>query len=113
MEVPGEEIVYLAVSAILDDGSRAEAVRFLRAPENLEEVDVDLVELYIAVTDRAGQPVRGLTQDDFEVWRRAKQEITKFELVREPAADRRHDHRHLGLDGRARSPRRNAPRPAS
>lgn len=79
---PGEEIVYLAVSAVLDDGARAEDVRFLRAPENLEEVEVDLVELYTAVTDRAGQAVRGLTVEDFEVIEGgAKQEITKFEVV--------------------------------
>ncbi len=79
---PGEEIVYLAVTAQLDDGTRAEDVRFLRAPENLEEVEVDLVELYTAVSDRTGQPVRGLTVDDFEVLEGgARQEIAKFEVV--------------------------------
>jgi Ca-activated chloride channel family protein len=79
---PGEEVVYLAVSALLDDGTRAEDVRFLRAPEYLEEVEVDLVELYTAVTDRAGQPVRGLTADDFQVIEGgAEQKLVKFELV--------------------------------
>lgn len=80
--VPNEEVAYVTVVATLDDGSRAEAVRFVRAPQYFEELEVNLVELYVAVTDRAGDLVRGLTQDDFEVFESGKrQEITKFELV--------------------------------
>ncbi|HYH44450.1 MAG TPA: VWA domain-containing protein, partial [Thermoanaerobaculia bacterium] len=80
--VPNEEVAYVTVVAILDDGSRAETVRFVRAPQYFEELEVNLVELYVAVTDRAGELVRGLTQDDFEVLESGKkQEITKFELV--------------------------------
>jgi len=57
-------------------------VRFLRAPENLEQVDVDLVELYTSVTDASGQNVRGLTVDDFQVLEAGKpQKIAKFEHV--------------------------------
>jgi len=80
--VPNEEVAYVTVAATLDDGSRAESVRFVRAPQYFEEVDVNLVELYVAVTDRNSDLVRGLTQDDFEVLESGKkQEITKFELV--------------------------------
>lgn len=80
--VPNEEVAYVTVVATLDDGSRAEAVRFVRAPQYFEELEVNLVELYVAVSDRAGDLVRGLTQDDFEVFESGKkQEITKFELV--------------------------------
>ena len=80
--VPNEEMAYVTVVATLDDGSRAETVRFVRAPQYFEELEVNLVELYVAVTDRAGDLVRGLTQDDFEVLESGKkQEITKFELV--------------------------------
>lgn len=80
--VPNEEMAYVTVAATLDDSSRAEAVRFVRAPEYFEELDVNLVELYVAVTDKAGELVRGLAQDDFEVFESGKkQEITKFELV--------------------------------
>jgi VWFA-related protein len=80
--VPGEEVAYVTVVATLDDGGRAEAVRFVRAPQYFEELDVNLVELYVAVTDKAGDLVRGLTQDDFEVFESGKkQELTKFELV--------------------------------
>lgn len=80
--VPNEEVAYVTVVATLDDESRSESVRFVRAPQYFEELDVNLVELYVAVTDKAGDLVRGLTQDDFEVIESGKkQEITKFELV--------------------------------
>ena len=42
-------------------------MRFLRAPENLSEVEVDLVELYATVFDGSGHPLRGLQAADFEV----------------------------------------------
>ena len=82
LTLPADEILYVTVVAILDDGTRAEAVRFLRAPEYIEEVEVNLVELYVTVTDRGNQLVSGLTQDDFEILEAGKrQEIAKFELV--------------------------------
>lgn len=68
--------------ATLDDGTRAEATRYLRAPQYASEVDVNLVEMYVAVTDRSGNLVKDLRQDDFEVYESGKkQEIAKFELV--------------------------------
>jgi VWFA-related protein len=80
--VPNEDVAYVTVVATLDDGNRAETVRFVRAPQYFEEVDVNLVELYVAVTDHSNELVRGLTQDDFEVLEAGKkQEISKFELV--------------------------------
>ncbi len=82
VDVPDEAIVHLAVSAELDDGHRAETVRFLRAPENLEQVEVNLVELYTAVTDGAGNLVKGLTADDFQVLEAGRpQTIARFEMV--------------------------------
>ncbi len=80
--VPADELVYLTVVATLDDGSRAEAVRYLRAPQYAAEVDVNLIEQYVAVTDRAGNLVNDLKQEEFEVYESGKkQEIVKFELV--------------------------------
>lgn len=82
VDVPDEEIVHLAVTAELDDGHRAETVRFLRAPENLEQVEVNLVELYTTVTDASGSLIRGLTADDFQVLEAGRpQAIARFELV--------------------------------
>lgn len=77
-----EDVVYLTVVAFLDDGSRREELRFLKAPQNLEEVEVNLVELFAAVTDSKGDLVRGLTAADFEVLEGGKpQHIDRFELV--------------------------------
>lgn len=79
---PGEEIVYLTVVATLDDGTRAEAVRTLRAPGYLEELEVNLVELFVAVNDRSGALARDLKAEDFEVFEDGRpQEIVRFELV--------------------------------
>lgn len=79
---PAGGMAYLSVVAYLDDESRAEEVRFLNAPQFLEEVEVKLVELFTTVTDRSGRPVKGLTQGDFAVEEDGRpQKITKFELV--------------------------------
>lgn len=68
VEVPfGGGLTYLSVKATLDDGRIGEDVRLLNAPDFVEQVDVDLVELYAAVTDRSGRPVKGLEADDFQV----------------------------------------------
>lgn len=73
---------YLSVTATLDDGRSSEDVRFLNAPDFVEQVDVDLVELYAAVTDRSGRPVEGLTAEDFEVSVAGRPvEIRRFEPV--------------------------------
>ncbi|HKI05015.1 MAG TPA: VWA domain-containing protein [Thermoanaerobaculia bacterium] len=80
--VPDADLVYLTVVATLDDGSRAEAVRYLKSPQFVSEVEVNLVEMYVAVTDRSGNFVTDLKQGDFEVFESEKpQEIAKFELV--------------------------------
>lgn len=83
VEVPGgSDLAYLSVVAFLDDGSRAEDVRFLKAPENLDELEVSLVELFTTVTDSSGHPVRGLTVKDFEILEDGKpQSVARFEQV--------------------------------
>ncbi|MEM9558487.1 MAG: VWA domain-containing protein [Acidobacteriota bacterium] len=83
IEVPADtELSYLTVVAELDDGTRAEDVRFLNAPDYIEEVDVNLVELFTTVTDKRGQLVFGLSQDEFQVLEDGRpQTIEKFELV--------------------------------
>jgi Ca-activated chloride channel family protein len=77
-----QDIHYLTVTAYLDDGSVAEDVRFLNPPEGIEEVDVNLVELYTTVSDKNGRLVRGLGVDRFQVREDDRpQKIAKFELV--------------------------------
>ncbi len=59
-----------------------------------EKIDVSVVNVDVTITDRAGNPVRGLTRDDFEVFEDGKpQKITNFYSVenqrtREPADER-------------------------
>ena len=75
-------LTYITVAAELEDGLRAEDVRFLNAPNFMEEVDVNLVELYTTVTDKSGRLARGLEASDFEVREDGRpQQISKFELV--------------------------------
>ncbi len=98
VQVPAEDLAWVSVVAVLDDGSRAEDVRFLRAPANLSEVEVDLVELYATVLDGAGHPVQGLPATDFEVREGGRpQKLSRFEQVGNPVAGDRH--RHLVLHG--------------
>ncbi len=58
---------YVRVVALLDDGTLAEDVAFMNGPVHGERLEVNLVELYVVVTDAAGRPVRGLERDEFRV----------------------------------------------
>jgi VWFA-related protein len=78
-----DELSYLSVKARLDDGTTVEDVRFLNAPDYVEELDVDLVEIYAAVLDRSGRPVLGLGKEEFSVrLDGAPVEIERFDEVR-------------------------------
>jgi VWFA-related protein len=79
---PGEDTAWLSFTARLEDGTQTEDVRFLRAPANLEEMDVDLVELYVSVTDSSGRFLRGLEAKDFKVLEEGKEQtLSRFEVV--------------------------------
>jgi VWFA-related protein len=50
-----------------------------------ETIEVRVINVEAVVTDRKGQPVTGLTKDDFEVYQNGqKQEITNFNEIRVP-----------------------------
>jgi VWFA-related protein len=79
---PGSPTSYVRAVAHLTDGSTAEDLVFVNAPANLEEMDVDVVELYAAVLDRDGHPVPGLAARDFTVLEDGKrQELLRFDRV--------------------------------
>jgi Ca-activated chloride channel family protein len=79
---PSQDVSYLTAVVTLDDGQRAEDVRFFTTREYFEQVDVNLVELYTTVLDGSGHPVPGLEQQDFSVLEDGRpQKLTRFELV--------------------------------
>lgn len=84
VDVPkSQEIGFVRVVAILEDGSQAEDVRYYNAPKFLSEVNVEAVELYTSVHDR-GKPVTGLTKESFAVFEDdLPQVIDGFEVVRD------------------------------
>ncbi|MEO8196988.1 MAG: VWA domain-containing protein [Thermoanaerobaculia bacterium] len=80
----GSDPVYLTVSATYVDGTRVEDFRVLNGGAFLEQVEVDLVEIFATVYDKAGGLAENLTESDFEILDRGKpQKIDKFELVRD------------------------------
>ncbi|MEO1367065.1 MAG: VWA domain-containing protein, partial [Acidobacteriota bacterium] len=81
--LPEEEpIAYVRAVAYTPDGAMAEDLVFVNAPDNLEEIDVEFVELYTLVLDRGGRPVEGLQEADFQVFEdEVQQELVRFELV--------------------------------
>ncbi|MEM9293497.1 MAG: VWA domain-containing protein [Acidobacteriota bacterium] len=79
----GKDASYVRAAAFLVDGAgMAEDAVFLNVPDYVDQVDVQLVELYTSVLDRRGRPVRDLTADRFTVVEEGKpQDIARFELV--------------------------------
>lgn len=58
---------YVRVVALLEDGALAEDVAFMNGPDHGERLEVNLVELYVVVTDPRGRPVRGLAREEFSI----------------------------------------------
>ncbi len=85
IEIPSStELTYLTVVAKYTDGTEVEDFRVLNSANFVEEVQVDLVELYATVTDRDGRLVEGLSAADFTIRDNDRgQTIDKFELVRD------------------------------
>ena len=73
---------YVRVVGTLDDGTVAEDLRYVNAPEYVSEVTVDAVELYTTVTEK-GRPVNGLQASNFKVFEDGVvQKIECFEYVK-------------------------------
>lgn len=76
---------YLRAVAHLTDGTAAEDSVLFGVEGSVDEVSVELVELYATVLDRSGRPVTDLREDELRVREEgAPQAIVRFE----PAADR-------------------------
>ena len=63
---------YVRVAAFLADGASIDDVVLLASPGQVEEVEVNLVELHVVVSDRDRRPVADLGLADFEVLHRGK-----------------------------------------
>jgi VWFA-related protein len=84
IEVPsGGSLAYLTVTATYDDATTVEDFRVLNASDFVEEVEVQLVELYATVTDRDGRLVDDLDESAFRVLDNGRvQKLARFEQVR-------------------------------
>ncbi|MDX1503079.1 MAG: VWA domain-containing protein, partial [Thermoanaerobaculia bacterium] len=80
----GDAIAYVRAVAYLEDGNSAEDLVYVNAPQNLDSVQIDFVELYTSVVDRKGRPVEGLTAESFEVIEDGSpQRLARFDRVRD------------------------------
>ena len=83
--VPSEEpLAYVRAVGYLQDGGAAEDIVFVNAPDLIDRVDINFVELYATVTDRRGRPVDDVSAADLRVFEDGvEQRIVRFE----PAKD--------------------------
>jgi Ca-activated chloride channel family protein len=73
---------YIRVVATLDDGSTAEDVVLMNTQRFESAITVELVELYVVVTDKLGKPVQGLDKTDFLVREEAEvQNVESFSVA--------------------------------
>ena len=58
---------YVRVAATLEDGSTIDDVVLIAAPVGSEEVEVNLAEVHVLVSDRDGRPITDLKKEDFRL----------------------------------------------
>ena len=79
---PGDEITYLRAAAFLVDGNSTDAVVYVNAPDYLEILDIQYVELYATALHRSGRPYEDLRADQVTIFEDgAPQEILRFQRV--------------------------------
>jgi len=76
------DTAYVRAAAYLADGLTSEDVVFVNAPDYVDYLKVDFVELYTTVLDKRGRPAQGLTAGDFRVLEDGvEQKVVRFERV--------------------------------
>ena len=79
---PGEPVAYVRAVAYLPDGNSTEDAVFINAPDYLDEVDVQFVEVYATVLDREKRPVANLGRTAFSLFEDGTpQRLLRFEKV--------------------------------
>jgi Ca-activated chloride channel homolog len=77
-----QNVRFLRASVIDSTNYEASDLVFLNGAQINEELEVNLIELPVAVTDSAGMPITGLAQTSFHVLENAKpQKITNFDAA--------------------------------
>ncbi|HEV2844794.1 MAG TPA: VWA domain-containing protein, partial [Thermoanaerobaculia bacterium] len=80
----GKEITYVRAVAWMEGGTSTEDLVLVNAPEIIDHMRVDFVELFTSVVDGKGRPVEGLGQGDFTVVEDGQtQQLRRFELVKD------------------------------
>ncbi len=80
----GGELTYVRAVAHLRDGTNAEDVQIINAPDYIDSLKVQFVELYTTVVDKGGDFVEDLTPEDFSVFEEnAPQAVRRFETMRD------------------------------
>ncbi|MEM1179877.1 MAG: VWA domain-containing protein [Acidobacteriota bacterium] len=77
-----DDVIYIRALAYLRSGEVAEDVEFINAPDFIDELRINFVELYTTVVDRRGEFVEGLSAEDFVVEEEGtEQEVRRFESM--------------------------------
>jgi VWFA-related protein len=77
-----EELAYVRVVAYQPDENSVEDSVFINAPDYMENLEIQFVELFISVLDKEKHPVDGLEMSDFVVFEDGiQQEPRRFDLV--------------------------------
>jgi len=80
----GQELSWIRAAAYLKTGATAEDTVFINAPDFVDNLEVQMVELFTSVVDKGKGFVEGLSADDFEVFEEGvRQKVSRFELVRD------------------------------
>ncbi len=78
------ELTYVRAVAYLREGNTAEDVKIINAPDYIDNLKVQFVELFTTVVDRKGDFVEELSPEDFTVLEEGvPQEIRRFETMRD------------------------------
>lgn len=79
-----QEMSYVRAVATMQGGNTTETVQFINAPDFVDEMKVQFVELYTSVLNRTGDFVEDLEVEDLSVLENGEiQEIRRFESMRD------------------------------
>ncbi|MEE8523061.1 MAG: VWA domain-containing protein, partial [Thermoanaerobaculia bacterium] len=80
----GEVMTYVRAVAYLESGNSTEDVRIINAPDYIDEVDIQFVELFTTVADRRGNFIDDLKLEELAVFEDGiEQTVRRFESMRD------------------------------